>query len=608
MAGYDKPNIVDPTVKSPAAFIVEGDKTKHVNFMSNVVDADTMRKVQSAVLHDLANILMNSFGPHGSNTCIKKLNALNMYTKDGHTIMSAIQYNGIIEQAVHDDIVTITENIAKTVGDGTTSAVLMAAHLFDLILHDLKVHDEFTAADFIRAMDEVGKELDKRIRDSAHEATLQDIYDIALVSSNGDPWIAQLLYSVYDTGGMNVFVDVAPSTANDVSVKIYDGMTLDSGMMDSVFVTDTERNVSVVDNPQVYFFDDPIDTKEMGVLLDAIVSTNIMMPLKEKHYSAMVPTVIVAPKISRDMSSFMDLLINYQTQSAPGNKLPITFVLNRTQTEQIRDIAVMCGAKSIFKYIDSEIYKNDVEKGLAPTPQNISEWAGRCASVEAGTTKTKFIDPVKMKDENGEYTQAYNSLLSFIEAEIKKNEADGGNVREIGTLKRRLHALKSNLVEIHVGGMTAADRDAMLHLIEDAVKNCRSAAANGVGWGANVSGLLASVDLEDETFTHENAVADTPERCIIGDISEVYRTLVANLYATNRSMSDAIDEVKHTLEEKKPLNLRTNKYDGLVKSSIESDTIILNSVLKIIGIMVTCNQFMTPSAQHNVYMNPKEIN
>ena len=79
--------------------------------------------VRRALSDDLAKILANSFGPHGSNTCIKKLNALNQYTKDGHTILESVQYNGIIEQSIKDDIATITLNIAKTVGDGTTSAV-----------------------------------------------------------------------------------------------------------------------------------------------------------------------------------------------------------------------------------------------------------------------------------------------------------------------------------------------------------------------------------------------------------------------------------------------------------------------------------------------------
>ena len=65
---------------------------------NNVVSKEKTREIQSKTLKELSSILQKSFGPNGSNTCIKKENALSRYTKDGHSIISAIHYNGIIEQ------------------------------------------------------------------------------------------------------------------------------------------------------------------------------------------------------------------------------------------------------------------------------------------------------------------------------------------------------------------------------------------------------------------------------------------------------------------------------------------------------------------------------
>lgn len=48
-------------------------------------------------------------------------------------------------------------------------------------------------------------------------------------------------------------------------------------------------------------------------------------------------------------------------------------------------------------------------------------------------------------------------------------------------------------------------------------------------------------------------------------------------------------------------NLRTGKFDTNVKTSIMSDITILDTVSRIIGIMATCNQFILPSAMHNIY-------
>lgn len=605
---YEKSDIKDNEVVNQTPFVIRDEdhsntERKKVNYLSSVVPAHILREIQSSILADLANTLVNSFGPHGSNTCIKKLNAFNMYTKDGHTILSQIFYNGIIEQAIKDDIESITRNIVNTVGDGTTSAVLMSRFIFDVIYKSMKRYPDLNASDIIRSMETIGKRMDEKIRSSSHEATLQDIYDIAYTSSNGDPYVAQLLYSIYDTNGMAAFVDVAPTTAEETTVKMYDGMTIDSGFVDSCLVTDTENNTSVVDHPEVYFFEDPIDTKEMGVLLDGILNRNIMEPISTKTNN-FIPTVIVCPKISRDMSSFLTILFNYQNQLPAGNKLPLTIIQNRTQTDQIMDIAHLCGAKMIFKYIDAEIYKEDVKTGKAPTPDNIYDWAGHCESVEASSTTTKFIHPALMRDENGNYTVLYQNILSFVESEIKKNESDGGDIHQVGTLKRRLHSLKSNLVEVRVGGMTPADRDAKLHLIEDAVKNCRSAAANGVGWGANFSGMLAIEDIRLECLDQDMLDSD---RIVIEAIYGSYIDLVLALYRTRLSATDAAKYLSTSLQKCMPINLRNMKFDGSVKSSIESDTIILNSVLKIVGMMVTCNQFIVPSAQHNVYVYPKEV-
>jgi hypothetical protein len=62
------------------------------------------------------------------------------------------------------------------------------------------------------------------------------------------------------------------------------------------------------------------------------------------------------------------------------------------------------------------------------------------------------------------------------------------------------------------------------------------------------------------------------------------------------------------LDRGSPYNIRTREWDRKVKSSIESDIIVLDSVAKIISIMVTCNQFLTPNPQMNIYMDLINVN
>ena len=567
--------------------------------MNNVVKKDTMRKIQSNTLAELSSILQNSFGPNGSNTCIKKENALSRYTKDGHSIIGSLHYNGIIEQSIKDDVESITRHIVKTVGDGTTSAVILSSIIFDKIV---ELENNYSPAAITRTLDGCVNEITERIKQSATEMTLDDVYDIAMISTNGDSHLATMLKNIYAEFGNSVFIDVTPSTNEETMIKSYNGMTLNTGYCDSCYVTNAKNNTSEVDNPEVYFFEHPIDTRELGVYLDSIISQNIIQPCnmgnKTGDFSGITPTVIFAPTISQDASSIMDSLTASMASMPVNNRLPICIITSYHETNQLADLAKMCGAKMIRKYIDTKMYEYDVQNGKAPTPDTIKNWAGHCDRVVAHSDKTIFIRPKEMYNDDGSYSNLYHNMVAFLESEIKKSTDSGDNIREIGTLKRRLHSLKSNMVELFVGGITQADRDATRDLVEDAVLNLRSAAANGVGYAANMSAVVAINDLYKEN-NNIGIAMEVLEGSIFDIIKSAYKDLINILMnpedVTYEDMVEAQEENGHIY------NIRGRYWGNDVKSSIMSDITILNTVSKIIGIMATCNQFIVPTAMHNIY-------
>ena len=320
--------------------------------MNNVVSKDTMREIQSRTLNELAEILKLSFGPNGSNACIKKENALSRYSKDGHTIIGSLHYNGIIEQSIKDDVESITRHIVKTVGDGTTSAVILSSYIFEAIKN---LEADYQPAIIVRALKSLVNEISDHIKDNATDLTVDDVYDIAMISTNGDVFISNTLKGIYEQFGTSVFIDVSPSIGEELVIKSYDGMTLNTGYCDSCYVTDTKNNTAVVDHPEVYFFEHPVDTKELGVYLDSILSRNIIEPVNSQDYSRLVPTVIFAPTISQDMSSLMDSLTSAMAQMPTSNKLPVCIITAYHEIDQLTDLAKMCGAKLIRKYIDANV-------------------------------------------------------------------------------------------------------------------------------------------------------------------------------------------------------------------------------------------------------------
>lgn len=581
----------------------------NLTYATNVVDSTTFHKVQENVLKTLSQMLMKSFGPAGSTTVIKKPGAETMYSKDGHTILSNIHFNGIIEEDVRDNIETITRRVVTTVGDGTTSAVILSNSIFKYLLKYIE-SKTYTSREITDAFSNVVSIAKQDIIDSAIEPTIDDIFDIAMISTNGDEKLSAEIYQIYKNFGLQVFIDVSASLSGETYAKIYDGMVLNTGLADS-FYMNTDRNSSKIEHPEIYFFQHPIDTKEMAIYLDAIIERNIYDPLcvasKNKQSPEYIPTVIIAPTISQDMSSSLNWLTTSMQNTVPANRAPILIITGTHEIDELQDIMEMCGGKPIRKYIDDKKRLYDVETGAAPTPETIQNWAGHCELIESDTQKTKFVKPANMYNEDGSYSTMYNGLIEFLEKELTAAKERGDDAHVTGSLKRRINSLKSNMVEIFVGGISASDRDATRDLVEDAVLNCRSACRYGYNFGANFNAysIIANLYKDNEYVDKNSGIIKQFTECeadIIALLYRAYNTVIFSLYNTVFG-SNTDDEIEKSIKMNQPINLRTGEYDGKVKCSIEGDTVILDAVSRIISLMVTSNQYIVPTPQQNVYMD-----
>lgn len=577
------------------------------NLVTNVVRTEDLRKVQKKTLNFLSDILSKSFGPYGSYTGITKDNMETIYTKDGHTILSNIYFQNQLERAIKNDIEDITRYIVKTVGDGTTSAVILSNIIFNKLVELEETGDSFgTPAETIKIFKKAVEVISDAIRHNGREATLDDIKNIALISTNNNEEIANNIYNIYKEFGMDVFIDVAVSTTKDSQLKIYDGMTIEAGYADTCYITDSKKAISSVRTPNIYIFEDPIDTPNMAAFFDTIIGKNIISPVNQGKYEDIIPTVIMAPTISPDMSSIMRELATWLYGMDDNSKPPLLVVSNIYNREQLSDIAILCGAKTIKKYLDPKLQEADIEKGLAPDINTITEFYGTADEVVSDAYTTKVINPALMKDNEGNYTDTFNTIVTFLEAELEKAKKDGQDASVTGNLKRRINSLKANMVEYLIGGISTGDRDSIRHSVEDAVLNCRSAAANGVGYAANFEAARAIdsiLHVKEEQITEQTVLTTiSPSLYMMIDIIfDAYKELLNILYSNNLSSVDSSEIVNGCFEEDKPFNIVTGDYDGAVLTSIEADPTILDGIAKIVTIMATSNQFILETPLHNVY-------
>lgn len=579
---------------------------------TNIVKGKELRKIQQDTLHDIKDSLVNTFGPNGSTTMIKKSpTEFSNTTKDGHTVLSNIKFTGIIEGTVVQELTELTTHIVKTVGDGTTSAIILSSIIFDkLVETDLKGHPSAIIKAFKEAVSDIIDEISKK---DNKEVTLDDIYNIALTSTNNNTEIAQYLYDIYKEFGNDVFIDVGISNDENTKIKYYNGTTLKAGYLDPVMITNQAKGTCELPEPHIYIFRDPVDTPDMVNLLNAIIKQNIVDPINlTGKVSNCINTVIMAPKISSDLAQTMNEIIMQMHQY----KFPLLIITNIFNEDVYEDLIHLTGAKPINRYIDPELQKIDIENGKAPTMENITSFAGTTELIVSDATTTKFIRPAYMyKPGTEEYTDEFNNLIKALEAELKVAYENNESAAVTGRLKRRINALKANMVEFLIGGVSVADRDSVRDLVEDAVKSLRSACQYGVGQGSNYEAYYASHKLLQDQWNNgvKSILADvegdeknrypTLKESCIEIITNAYVNLLGTLYEVSGYSAEEIDDIFVQMDDKKcAFNIRSNECDCKVLTSIESDKVILSTISKIVTLMYTSNQFLLPDPAFNKYM------
>lgn len=587
-------------------------KNVSVGAKNNIVKKSALRKVQYSTLQEIAESLRMTFGPYGSNSLIltgsDAQTLVANYSKDGHKCLKHILYNNPIELSIQTQLIDIVSHVDKEVGDGTTSATLLSSEIFKNLCSiesgKFKDYHYISPYQLSRDFQTAVKMIQDQIYKHQRDFTLDDVYNIALISTNGNTKIAEDLYQIYKEYGLDVYIETAISNTEDSQIKVFDGLTLDEGYSDAAYIN-TMDGKSYIRDAHVYAFQDPIDTIEMVALFEKIVYDNIMNPVwNDECEDDPVPTVIIAPKISRDMSEMIGKIVNalysYDSQGFVTQKPPILIVTNLLGGDPNRylDISRLCGCKLIHKYIDSKLQAEDIKKGIAPTPETIHEFAGWCELVEADVSSTKFVNPKDMytgefdKEGNPIPTITFKNMISFLESELADMKKNNVDVTEIHKIKKRIQSLKANMVEFEIGGITIADRDAIKDLVEDAVKSCMSAAKDGVGYAANFEGLRATLELLNNDDLDDNIKA------LLYLIANAYVSIQTKLYENDPNL------ISYNIEKGCPYNLRSEDWDGKVITSIETDIKILDAISRIITLMVTTEQcyVQVPALNHYTLM------
>lgn len=585
---------------------------------SNVVGPVVLRQTQLNALETLYVDLKRTFGPNGSVTEIFKPGAFPIFTKDGLKTLREINFQGEIENSVKANIDSQCVAQCKRVGDATTSIVLLSYLIFaeldkrfpaDRVYDRQKIMTKFqTIVDLI--CDDIKK--------NAQDANLDNIKEICEISTNGREDLVQLIMDQYDALGLDALIEVVASCNNKTEIIVNDGCIIEEGFKSGCYINSSD-NRCILENAEIYFFDDPIDNQEMLNRFNTIFTGNIVEPTIYKNSLIQgttadvlrknpkinreyVPTVVICPLLSKDFAVTLKEIEQMMDGCNYNEKPPFVLVTNITTVDKfaVDDVCSMSGGKRIGKFLDPENQKAMKSIGKEVLPSNYHDFAGRAERVEVSFTMTKVYKPAAMFNDDGSYSKLYYGKLKELEAKYEELTKTGAPVTDTFNYKKRIDGLKGKMVQISYGGVSAQDRDMDVDALDDAILNARSAAQYGVGFGANFEALRAVNNL--------SGLFDDTEAEIIDIIKTAYTEVGIALYETmcdgDRDAAKKI--VDESLVKGCPMNIRTEEYDGKVKSSIESDICIIQTISKILMVMFVANQFILPELNFNKYPSEPE--
>src|SRR4028118_1583986 len=220
-------------------------------------DEDARRALEAGV-NKLADAVKVTIGPKGRNVVLEKKFGAPTITNDGVSIAREIELEDPFENMgaqLVKEVATKTNDVA---GDGTTTATVLAQAIVHEGLRNvaaganpmgLKKGIDKAVAAAVASIQQLSKEVDDK----------SEIAQVASISA-ADPAIGGVIADAIDKVGKDGVVTVEESNTFGMELEFTEGMQFDKGYLSPYFVTDAERQETVLEDPYILFYGSKIST------------------------------------------------------------------------------------------------------------------------------------------------------------------------------------------------------------------------------------------------------------------------------------------------------------------------------------------------------------
>ena len=501
----------------------------------------------------LAKAVGLTLGPAGRNVVIQKSWGGPSVTKDGVTVAKEIELPEPFQNMGVKMIQQVAKKTADVAGDGTTSATILADSIFcNGLRHITAGANPVTVQRGISAAAKVATDA---VKSTAKECTKKsDLHKVALVSSNHDEEIGDVISEAIDKVGGDGVVEVEEGKTAEITLEYVEGMAFDKGFLSPYFMTDPTSAECVLEDCNILIFE-----KKITNLAD-------LLPLLNKLATSSQPLLIIAEDVENEALAALVInrlrgTIKICAVKAPG--------FGDRRKAMLGDIATLT---------DGTFFSEDLGRNLEDVELNELGRAKRIVITKDGTTIIR----------GGGKKEAIAARVNQITVQIKRTTSDYDKEK----LQERLAKLTGGVAVIQVGGASEVEMKERKDRVDDALAATRAAAREGYVAGGGVAYIRA---IDSLLQARKKAKGDAK----LGyDILATALEAPAALIASNGGNDgDVVVEKIKEGEGGFGFNVATACYEDLFASGIIDPSLVVCTAIQnaasVAGLMLTTNVVIT---------------
>ena len=479
----------------------------------NVIPESDFRNLIRDTFNVITMVVGGTAGPYGSQV-MRSYQNQSTTTKDGYNAFEALSFNDPYKNMVYLAIKKICERVNNTVGDGTTSCILLAERIFN------KLDDAIKTPEEKRLLLKAFNNIERYLMDSS---TLEDqdykrplTYDtferVISVASNYDDELVSILREAFDpevdeeTGVITSIRNVIPEQMNDVTNSYETKIT--TMQLPGQYHIRIKTDPDIADNFSIV-------RPNVRIVLYDHAMTELDWQLLEKPSDVNDSLIILARDYTKGLlnNSFIKYVNNCRALGQGVNTF-LFWMLGDVQNE-FKDLGALLEC-------DIHTLVNETPVKYEECPQidfQVFNKNCMCFHVDKSKSPTKHI----------------NKLIDEMNADISNSIINHEKYMS------RIKALKLDTKDtiITCTGTSSLEMSMMMDKIDDCIAIINSAFKYGTSPNLLSFGYTKINDMPVEK---NNEIEEVVKNAILDSIKDIFKFILISKYGTEEELYKHIDE------------------------------------------------------------------